>query len=263
MSDSFTLPGGSIVAEVNVDQIQGTGGVASPMLFTQPRVDFHGPGKVGRALHFRDFCCRVSPFNGTYIATSSPASVNVLVRDSEHFSNNLIHLEIPLDQARLAMIERERQGGDVTLRLDCQLLVDELIEVGNLKENPNPWVWGFRKHHRLEAQIQVVVPKSMWIERVLPQTGYGQMHILELPAIPIEQCSGLREAFQALQQAQKLERQGNYVESIGTCRKALEPFFEYVDETDDRGENRKIPVLKRSWEHRICKDTYYYLNSSL
>ncbi len=265
MSYSFSLPAGLIVAELNIDAagVYGTGRAELPVLIVPLRVLLRGPREPGRGIDFRELRSRISPFDGTYIASSSPVAVDILAGTGLELPDRLLHLEIPLDRIRLALLERMRKGGDVKLRLDCELLVDELVEVGDVKQMPNPSVWGLRTHHRLHSQVQVVIPRSTWVERVLPQTGFGQVHILELPAVPIESCAGLKAAFEALQQAQKLEREGYYIEAIGMCRKALEPFFESVEKTNDKGEKIKVPVLKASWELRLGKAAYDWLNTSL
>jgi len=265
MSHSFTLPSGLNAAEASIESqgVYGAGTAESPRLIVPLRMLFRGPRVARRGLNFRKLSCQVSPFDGTYVAISAPASVDVLARDEVEIPDRLVHLEIPLDQTRLARIERQRTGGDVKLRLDCELVIDELVEVGDLKERPHSSVWGFRTCHRLHSQIHVVIPRSAWIERVLPQTGFGQVHILELPVVPIESCAGLKVAFEALQQAQKLEKEGYYHEAVGKCRIALEPFLELVDQVDDKEEKKRVPVLKAAYQTRLGKAAYDYLNSSL
>lgn len=265
MSSCFNLPGGLIVAEVTLEpqSISGAGGVSSPALCMQFRMHLRGPVEPARGIDFRTFACRVSPFDGEYFATSQCAPVDILASTRVELPNRLLHVAIPLDQLRLSRIEQHRKGGDVNLRLDCELVADEMEEVGNLKNVANRAVWGLKAHHRLHSQFHVVIPRSVWVEQVLPQTGFGQIHILELPKISIERCEGRKEAFRALQQAQKLEREGLYDETVGACRKALEPFFEHVDKIDEKGATKKVPVLTASWETRLGKATYDWLNASL
>jgi hypothetical protein len=72
----------------------------------------------------------------------------------------------------------------------------------------------------------------------------------------------MKRAFEALQHAYKLEGQGLYQEAVGQCRFALEPFFEPIEKHDAKGE-KKIQQLKSSWEKRLGKATYDWLNASL
>jgi hypothetical protein len=265
MSDCFTLPDGLIVVETTVENngIYGTGRPELPLLIVPLKVILRAPKTPRAALYFRELRCRVSPFDGAYIATSLPAWLGVCLSSGRELSNQTTLLEIQLDDRRISLIERLRRGGDVKLRLDCEAFVEELVELGQSEHGCPKEVFGLRYHHHLQAQIHVVVPRSVWIERVLPQTGFGQIHILELPGVPIERCAELRVAFEALQQAQKLEKQGFYTEAVGKCRIALEPFFEMADKADAKGDKRKVPVLKRSWEKRLGQATYDWLNTSL
>jgi len=265
MSDYFTLPNGFIVAEVGIDAngICGTGRAELPILVAPLRFHFRCPKDSGASIDFRELRCRVSPFDGVHIVGSLPAPLQTLLTAGQESPNNLVHLQIEIDRTRLALINRLRNGGDVKLRLDLELLADELVEVARLKDMRASVVWGLKEHHRMQTNLQVVIPRSVWIERVLPGTEFAKVHIIELAAVPIENCAGLKESFEALQQAQKLESQGFYREAVGKCRLALEPFFEKIDKTDDKGETKKIPVLKAAWQTRLGKATYDWLNASL
>ncbi len=173
-------------------------------------------------------------------------------RDSK---DNWVPVAIPLDRVRLATLENQRNGGDMKLTFDFELSVDELVVLKRLNLGYNSVVWGLKDHHSISANhIQIVIPRSNWINQVLPATGYGKIHIIELPAIPIESSSQLRAAHSALLQAQEMYNQGFYDDTVGKCRLALEPFFE-VNEA-------KKMILKTSWETRLGKATYNWLNEA-
>jgi len=143
------------------------------------------------------------------------------------------------------------------------LLADELAPVVKTEDKARPVIWGVLDHHKATGKLHVEIPRSKWVEQILPATGFGKTHLLELPTIPIEKCAGVKAAFEALQQAQNLERQGFYDEAVGSCRKALEPFFETVDKPDKNGNMKKVSALKASWETRLGKQTYEWLDGSL
>jgi len=136
MSENFTLPMGFIAAEVNIDAsgFYGTGRAELPVLVAALRLHFRCPKDSGACMDFRELRCRVSPFDGTYIAGSLPAPLQTLLTSGQESPNNLVHLQIEIDRTRLAVINRLRDGGDVKLRLDFELLADELVEVARLKD---------------------------------------------------------------------------------------------------------------------------------
>jgi len=155
-----------------------------------------------------------------------------------------------------------RQGGDVRLRLDVELAAEELKEVGRIQDPRNPSVWGLWEVHQLRGKLQVVIPQSQWVGQILVGTEFEKTHIIELPAIPIQSCASVKSAFEELQQAVKLERQGFYGEAVSKCRHALDVFCEEAQVPDGKGGIVKRQKLKASWETRLGQRTYDWLNSS-
>jgi hypothetical protein len=264
MSEYFSL-GGYIAAEVDVlpNGISGTGRAELPIISVQLQLSLNGPQGQGLSFDFREIRCRVSPFDTAYLADSRPTFLNVCIGSGQKLAKHWAYLEIPLDRLRLALLNRLRNGGDVKLRLDLELLADELVELTHSKGIASLPVWGLKARHNLQARVQLVIHRSVWVEQVLLGTEFAKIHIIELPAVPIESCSQLKSSFEALRTAQKLESQGFYHEAVGKCRIALEPFFEMVDKPDAKGENKKVPMLKSSWQTRLGQATYEWLNASL
>src|SRR5882724_1597999 len=124
MSDYFTLPNGFIVAEVGIDAngIYGTGRAEFPVLVAVLRLVLRCPESESVSIDFRELRCQVSPFDGVYVAASLPVPVQVRVASGNELKDHLVHLQIPLDRIRLALMERLRKGGDTKLRLDFELL---------------------------------------------------------------------------------------------------------------------------------------------
>lgn len=256
---SFSSVGSFNAVEFTIEEnsIIGTGRAELPVLAFQLTFHVTYPFKEpGFGFELRELRCRVSPNDGAYLAWTMPIPIHHarVTGEFRELRQHFINVEIPLDRIRLATLERERKGGDLRLRLDFELLADELFEVKRIQVGYPSVAWGIKDHYYLTARVPVVIPRSNWVEKVLPQTGYGKIHIIELPAVPIEQCLGLKAAYDALRQAQELHKQGFYDEAVGKCRLALEPFFE---ETQD-----KKKILKRSWETRLGKVTYDWLNAS-
>jgi hypothetical protein len=264
MNESFTFDGGYIGAEVrfHTNGIYGTGMHGHPLLVATLDFMLRGPRQPGRCYDFRELRCRLSPFDATYIATSLPAHLNVRLESGQELPSHLVHLEIPLDRPRLATINRMRNGGDVALRLDLELFVDEQIGVAQIKDGARPTVWGHYERYRSQSKLHTSIARSTWVEQVLKNTGFSQVHILELPAIPIESCASMKASHDALQQAVKLESQGFYNEAVGKCRIALEPFFVMVEKPGKKGEKKQVPVLNPAWQKRLGKITYEWLNAA-
>lgn len=265
MSNSFTTDSSYIIARVDsfANGIYGTGRAELPILVVQLRFTFSSPSDLHCTLDFRELRCRISSFDQVYVAHSVPAHIDLRLPPGKSVSEHAVIVEVPFDQTRLALLNRLRNGGDVKLRLDFELFVDELHQLGPKPNSTHHFVYGITARHRCRADLQVSIPRSEWVERVLPGTGFAQTHIIELPAIPLQACAGKQAAFVALQQAQKLEGQGFYEEAVMHCRIALEPFIELVDKTDDQANVKKVPKLKASWETRLGSHTYEWLDGAL
>lgn len=263
MGEYFTASGGHIVAEVSIDgnAISGAGSTEMPVLLVMLNILYRSPGQLNSTFDFREMRCRLSPFESNYIAHSLPTSINIRLASGEELPNQSVYLEVPLDQNRIATIDRMRKGGDAKLRFDLELLADELVELPVPPKAPR--MWAHRSRHHMRTKVHAEIPRSKWGETVLPQLGFGKAHILELPVVPIENCAKMKTAFEALQKACSLERQGFYPEAVASCRIAMEPFFEVVDRVDASGQTKKARALKSSWESRLGKATYDWLNASL
>jgi hypothetical protein len=264
MSDCFTLDGGYIAAEVQIhsNATYGTGRAELPVLVFSLELTLRGPKRPGRCYDFRELRCRLSPFDTVYLATSLPSHLDVRMPSGKEVSGRLTHLEVPMGRTHLAVMNRLRKGGDVVLRLDLELSVDELVEIGQAKDALRPSIWGFAERYRPRLRVQVTIPRSTWVEKVLDPTEFGKTYLIELPVIPVETCAKMKTSSDALQQAVKLESMGFYNEAVAQCRIALEPFFEIVQAPDGKGGTKQRRALKAAWQTRLAQQAYDWLNGS-
>lgn len=160
-------------------------------------------------------------------------------------------------------MERLRDGKDLNLRVDLHLTAEEHRPIEGDQKTQRPTIWGVHCVLRLTVQLATTIPRDIWISRVLPNVGHGVVHLVEFPAVPVESCASLEHAFKALQQAQERHKIGLYDDAVGKCRIALEKFFEREDKTGSDGKTREIPVLKKTWETKLGKATYDWLNAAL
>lgn len=266
MSATFSLPMGEIVAEAVVDGngVYGTGGTSFPMLVVPLRFTFRCLKNYGASIDFRELHCRVFPFDAGLIAISPATQIKKVASPGQEISDQAVTLEIPIDHVHLAKIDRLRKGGDVRLKLQLEMRLDQVMQLGQARLGViNKTAWGTVEHHHCYEDMQVIIPRSRWVEQVLPGTGFDTVHIIELPAIPVETCAPFDSAISALREAQKLERMGFYSDAIAKCRVALEPFFERREVTDASGNKKSIHGLKQSWQLKLGEKTFDWLDTSL
>ena len=166
-----------------------------------------------------------------------------------------------MDNARIAAMEKLRNGGDLKLRVEATLITDRLKSL-NPPGTKYPSAWAYVECLVLHLAEDMTIPRDVWISIVLPQVGYGVVHVLEFPAAPLEACMELKGSFDAMKQAQERHRIGMYDDAVGKCRVALDPFFELIEKPDDKGVVRRIPRLQKSWETKLGEATYGWLNGA-
>ncbi|OIO59475.1 MAG: hypothetical protein AUJ55_03430 [Proteobacteria bacterium CG1_02_64_396] len=180
---------------------------------------------------------------------------------THHPYHQTLHLspEIPLDPRRLEWLEEQRNGKNLELTLKLEIATQTFGLI--------PWDGPFQGQiglidtQPIKGDLRYTVPDTHWREQVLPQLGYGKVIAFELPAVSLQSHEGLKHAFTALEQAQRLFHQGLYDEAAAKCRIALEQFQEQVERGD--GSGRTIPKLKKHWETRLGKTTYDWLDQAL
>jgi len=131
MSCSITDKQSFIVCELEPEAncAQGLGIAERAILMIRFKVLLRGPKEKGRGYYFRTLQCRLSPFDSTYLADSSPFNLNICIASGEQSTNNHAYVEIPLTRERVSAIERLRESKDVRLRLDFDLALEELFQL--------------------------------------------------------------------------------------------------------------------------------------
>lgn len=192
------------------------------------------------------------------IADIRPISINTKrIGKQKYTSDVLLNVEIPLDTHRIEWIEQQRSANVFagTLRINLQ------VQVFGTPFDPQNFAFGLMESSNIYGDIPLTISETIWREKVLPGLGYGKVMIVELPVVGLESCKALEHCFKALEKAQKQFSLGLYDEAAGTCRIALDPFFESVDKGD--GSGKQIPKLKSSWETQLGSSTYQWLDSAL
>lgn len=242
-------------AEVDLSATRGAGGPGYPSLQFWLTWNF----SAGDDPNADDWIIGLNAqlFNGQdhdRIADASPNSLR--------FARNLLsgqdnmRLEFPLDRYRVELLEQRRNGGDMELRMEVQLLLAHFgnrLQSGKPEKEAIPFALDFENPS--ESSIHLRIPQSVWIRNVLPGLGYGIIHVLEFPAIGLDSYKKLQHSYAALQRAQTKFTVGDYDEAIWLCRTAIDPL---------RNELKKIKHgnrdnLSADWAEKIGPATADWL----
>lgn len=253
-------------AEISEVDVTGAGGSIAPQIWVPVRLTVAHRGMQPRGgLEIVSLTGRIWTVDGP-LAAASPVNIAFIVPQGyDGYKDQHSYLEFPVDAARIDALEKIRAGGDISFRLEVVLYVNKLHALNQRPPNQPraEIIWGYVQPHKLFLQTELKIPRDIWISRVLRNVGYGVVQVIELPAAPLEACASLGHSFKALQQAQEMQKIGLYDEAVGKCRVALDKFFEYEEKTGEDGKTKKVPVLVKSWETKIGKATYDWLNATL
>ena len=142
-----------------------------------------------------------------------------------------IPCSVVLDHYGLRQIEKLREGRDLTFRVDGRF-------VGEKQQQPQTrTLTGFSFDFRM--------PKSDWVENVLPKLKFKDVMLLEIPRLLEPK---FEDVVTYINEAWKQYSMGEYDKVLTECRKALETLTNKVkaqgfekEITDEQGKKRKIP----------------------
>jgi len=245
--------------------VTGNGRFERPVIIVQHEVLFRGPQQAKRGYSYKTLQCRLSPFDGVYISESLPVKLyKILSKDVPPYKEH-INIEIPISRESIASIERMRKSANVRLRLDVELIYEELVEIGTIEEYGSKLpVWGISCLQRSAANLYIEIERSAWVDRVLPALEFNKIHLIEIPAIPLESVAAFQKAFDALKEAQEYHKQGFYNAAVMNCRQALEKIMtgkKTIKRSD--GNEIEVPSLDARWKKKLGESTFNWLDEAL
>ena len=257
-----TNTGLKIEASVNIENVQGIGGSVLPRIYFQVKLNISD--EIGWHLRDQVQAWSFGILTGELLighekfADIKSYSLNNMRSGKQDYPTEFnLNIEAPIDARRIEWLERQRAGKSFEARLHIDLQVQIF---GSNQHTPN-FAFGLMSVPSIYGDIPLTVPDTQWRERVLPGLGYGKVMVVELPAVSLESCAALDHSFKALENAQKQFSLGLYDETAGSCRVALDQFFEQVKK--EEGSDRTIPKLKTSWETRLGTATHQWLDAAL
>jgi len=160
-------------------------------------------------------------------------------------------LVFPLDRGRINRIEQSRQG-DLSGGVSLTLTIGKYRNFENESDN---FLIGFQS---IPSHIQFKVPQSHWVQKVLPNLGYGKFHLFEFE---LSKLFGkfIADSVNELKEAQKYFQNHDYDKTVAHCRSAIEPVRSQMDKIKE--------ILQSESESRWCNavgvGTFEWLDRAL
>ena len=139
-----------------------------------------------------------------------------LYADASHSPETQFRLEIPLDLMTVERIEQAREGdlrGALSLRALFAIHIAGGVGVERFETA------------RIEP-ITFMIPKSQWVERLLPQLGYGRLELIEVRISNGIRAEGLPKAVQEINEARTYLVNGDWEKVVAHCRHTLEAILD-------------------------------------
>ena len=146
-------------------------------------------------------------------------------------STQVLSFGLNLSHYGLRQIEKLREAKDLVLTANIGF-------VAEIHQQPQTRaVSGF--------QVQFRIPKSDWVETILPQMGYKTVSLLEIPQLMDPES---QQIIDYINGAWKQHSMGEYNRVLSDCRKALEALSTKIrkkgfekDISEEEGRKRKVP----------------------
>ncbi|MFZ3169873.1 MAG: hypothetical protein WA130_19850 [Candidatus Methanoperedens sp.] len=177
--------------------------------------------------------------------TSEKPYIN-LYRNNEH----TLELYIELDHYKLHQIEKFRKGSELVLQMNINFIVEKQGQPQN-KE-----IGSFNN-------LRFEIPKSEWVEKILPNIGFKDVSLIELPKINPQ----WQKIIEHINEAWHQHSMGKYDKVLTESRKALESLADEVKRKgfvktikNDKDEEKTIPDWKRFFNSEHAGDTIGAIN---
>jgi hypothetical protein len=151
---------------------------------------------------------------------------------------------IDLDHYRLSQLEKIREGKDLQMCVDLFLIVELQREPPSMCPIQFP-------------SLYIEVPKSDWVEKILPQLKYKEVSLIELPKLDGPEFSNI---IAEIDKAWKMYSMGEYKDVLTKCRIAIEGLTSVVKsrgfhkEVEEEGKKKTVPDWERALGHEKMGD---------
>ncbi len=143
------------------------------------------------------------------------------------------------DHYRLSQVEKIREGGDLQARI-------ELFFIAELQQQPSV-------KYPATTSFNIRIPKSDWVEKILPDLKYKEVSLIEIPKIEKPEFS---DTIIKINEAWKMYSMGEYDKVLAECRKALESLIAIIKnkgfskEIEEEGKKKTVPDWEKALGHK-------------
>jgi hypothetical protein len=261
----FTLNNTAQECSIITEQISGRGGADCPELLVPIKLDLHavnsGFNSAPQPYEIISLKAELRSTNKNFKCseTINIAPCHVIANVSVNYT-----LDFMLSNQMISRFENYRKGNlPFQIHLIMQIALFSEITVNGSKGAFVKSV--VTNYTRGDINLQFEIEQSYWIRKILPQLGYNERKLIEIPTahdlIPDDYSVSLKE----MDEAEKYFLLGDYDKAVGHCRSTIEPlakkFVElkaYINSDSAAEWGKDILVSTENWLTTLIKKTSGY-----
>ncbi|MBL7872097.1 MAG: hypothetical protein JNM78_10825 [Cyclobacteriaceae bacterium] len=152
-------------------------------------------------------------------STTTPCAIKLFDKEVE----TGIWVKFYMDDRSIFAAQKYRDGGDLKLRID---LTFTALRKKVLNLNDNETLWGIERVENFTGEVQLVVPKSYWVEKLLPALGYPGFKLIEIPLTHLLLNEAYDNIISEFNKAESYFNKGDYNACIAHCRNTMDTLKE-------------------------------------
>jgi hypothetical protein len=163
-----------------------------------------------------------------------------------------IELKFLLTKEVISQIEKLR-----TSDLRFMIKINFLITLKNkLDLNQNKTIWSSTMVQNLNSQIDFQIPKSTWIETLMPNLGYNNIRLIEIPKTHKQLTDEYLTIKKEFDKAEDYFNKNDYNKCVAHCRNVLDALNRNLKK--DKNEKPLEPSF--SWLKSLSNSSYDWIN---
>ncbi len=168
------------------------------------------------------------------------------------FSEFPIFLKFNLTKDVISQIEKNRQSDlRFTIKLNFLIVIKNKIETVSKKI-----IWSSNLVQNLNSQIDFHIPKSTWIENLLPSLRYNNIRLIEIPKTHKQLKDEYLDIISEFDKAEDYFNKKDYNKCIAHCRHVLDELNRNLNKVK-KGEPSESSY---TWLSKISKCSFDWIN---
>lgn len=221
-SGSFTIGSQSNDIVINHENVSGHYDGFNAFLNLPVKFEVARPSSPGVALDFTSIIAKL------YSSNTGFAQKEVLMSESfipcnehVHGSDKKFHhtFNFSLPQQTIHVLEKLRNGSDLNLIIKFVFVTQRRSKLQGLGLND---AWSLDGFITAQGEIRFTIPRSYWIEKVMPCLGFPGFSLIEIPLSHKLLVEAYNDIIKEFNSAEKYFRQGDYTKCIGHCRHTMD-----------------------------------------